>query len=85
MNTARKDNERAPDLTLFGTGAVGVGRDRALFFKVGDRVRFLFDHATGTIVREFKGLTPADPTYVVRLDRPDEDGRIRTAWAGVIE
>lgn len=85
MSATRKDNKRVPDLTIFGTGAVGVGRGRAPFFKVGDRVRFLFDHATGTIVREFKGLVPGDPIYVVRLDRPDEDGRIRTAWAGVIE
>ena len=77
---------RDPALCIFAAGAeVGVGRDQVPIFKVGDRVRFLFDQATGTIVRAFRGLVPGDLTYVIHLDQPDENGRLRAAWAGEIE
>jgi len=55
-------------------------------FNIGDRVRFRKDDATGTIVRAFRGrMTAIDPTYVVRLDKPDEDGRLRATGGGQIE
>lgn len=54
------------------------GRD----YKHGERVRFRKDDAMGTIVRAFRGRMPAGTTYVVRLDKPDEDGPVRCAGSG---
>lgn len=54
-------------------------------FIIGDRVRFSKDDQAGTIVRAFFGGQHGKGTYLVRLDKPDEDGRLRAAGSSEIE